>query len=99
MKGILILVTLIGLGSGIYLIISAVLGIIAGKHEVDQTPKIPMFQCPKHGPISERNVIRLDNYEELYTDEDGKVQSRVGDFKSCSLCYNERLSAAEKIPK
>src|SRR5438552_18856495 len=79
-----------------YFVFSAVYGILSGMYEVKHQPREPMFLCDKHGPISKKLTIKFTDYEELY-EEDGQIKSRIGDFDYCPLCFNDRMTSAEKI--
>ena len=81
----------------IFIFISFVLGLLSAAYEVKRQPREPMFLCPVHGPIPQKATIKFSDYEELFEDENGKIQSRIGDFDYCVLCYHKKLSEAEKI--
>jgi hypothetical protein len=79
------------------IVVQVGIGILAGYSRVKQTPKKPMFLCPKHGPVTK--TFDFVDYEGIYQDIDGTIKSEIGDFKYCSLCYNDKLIKAERIPQ
>lgn len=56
------------------------------KLEVDDTPKVPMFMCDKHGMFPEKAAFDLNIFAEGRPDHITKV---------CPFCMDERIRDAE----
>lgn len=82
-------------GVGIF-VAQVAFGWLMGWLAIKAAPREPMFICVKHGPIRRQNLIQFSDYEGMYTDIDGKVKAEKGDWDYCTLCYNERQTAAER---
>ncbi len=68
-------------------------------YEIKSAPREPMYICPVHGPIRKENIITFQNYEGIEIDPlTQKSVVKRGDMEYCILCFDKRLSDAERVP-
>lgn len=83
----------------LFAISSIVLGIFSGWYKVKHQPREPMYLCPVHGPIPKSATIVFCDYQyDVVEDDEGNiVDSKIGDYQQCAICFHNKLTQAERI--
>jgi hypothetical protein len=71
-------------GAGFLIIVAGYLvyAVVSAKCEVDDAPRVDMFNCPKHGLIPAKYTLKLDVMTET-------------PIEFCPMCFEDKMKAAK----